>query len=168
MPPLTRAREVVIVVIGVITPVGILSVNAAAFVMQHLTQFRIFLAGAALLSSLLLNGLAAAWAIGAAKRTAPLLYAEYKRTAWAAAILAVILTSYLAAYFTDLGLQDARRLPNIWGVLGSLFALVTPFVFTYIDRRYLRRREAAAEKEGQKELAQKRAAMRSRASQRRV
>lgn len=168
MPPVTRMREVVLIVIGVITPVGILAVNGAAFVMQHLVQFRVFLAGAALLSSLLLNGLVAITALREAKRTAPLLYEEYKRVVWVAAVLAVVLFSYLAAYFTNLGLQDARQLPSIWGVLGSVLALATPFVFTYVDRRFLRRREAHAEKEERKEQAAERQAMRNRASHRRA
>lgn len=146
-----RVREIALVVIGVTTPVGIIAVNAAAFVMQHLAEFRVFLTAAALISSLLLNGLAGGWALGAARRTAPLLYVEYKRVIWVAAIVAVLLVSYLAAYFTYLGLEDARRLPSTWGILGSLWALLTPFAFTYFDQRFLRKREVTAEEDEERE-----------------
>ena len=50
-----RIRDVTLVVVGVVTPVGILAVNASAFVMQHLAEFRLFLAVAALVSGVLLN-----------------------------------------------------------------------------------------------------------------
>jgi len=54
-----RFREIVFLAIGISTPVGILAVNASAFVMRHLTEFRVGLAVCALVSGLSLNGLAA-------------------------------------------------------------------------------------------------------------
>ncbi|HKF74544.1 MAG TPA: hypothetical protein VKF59_00240, partial [Candidatus Dormibacteraeota bacterium] len=57
-----RRREIVFVVVGASTPVGILAVNASAFVMQHLGGFRIAIALCALVSGLSLNGLTA-WAL---------------------------------------------------------------------------------------------------------
>src|ERR1035437_7122935 len=56
-----RVRESVLLVLGVITPIGILAVNVSAFVMSHLAQFRIGIAALALLSGLVLNGLTAWW-----------------------------------------------------------------------------------------------------------
>src|ERR1700738_5445569 len=53
---------------GIITPVGILIVNAAAFVMRNLQQFRIGIAVCALISSLVLNGLTASWLLRLAGR----------------------------------------------------------------------------------------------------
>ena len=51
-----RLRESVLLALGVITPLGILAVNISAFVMTHLTQFRIGIAALAggLVGSLLL------------------------------------------------------------------------------------------------------------------
>jgi len=135
------------VVVGVVTPIGILAVNAAAFVMRHLTEFRVGLAAAALVSGMLLNGAA----IRFARRNAPLLYAEYRRVALAAAVLFVAVPSAIGAYWTYLGLVDPGQLPNRWGVLASLGMLGLPFAVTYVDRRYLRRREVAAEREEQME-----------------
>jgi len=139
------------VVVGVVTPIGILAVNAAAFVMRHLTEFRVGLAAAALVSGMLLNGLAAWAAIRFARRNAPLLYAENRRVALAAAVLFVAVPSAIGAYWTYLGLVDPGQLPNRWGVLASLGMLGLPFAVTYVDRRYLRRREVAAEREEQME-----------------
>ncbi len=150
-PRYTRVRDLALVLIGVVTPVGILAVNASAFVMQHLAEFRWFLAGAALVSSLLLNGLVAMSGIRYSQRNAPLLYAEYRKVVWASAAVLVAVTSYLAAYFTYLGLADPRQLPNRFGIIGSLWALLTPFAITYVDRRFLRRREVRAEKDEQED-----------------
>lgn len=145
VPRLNRFRETIFVVIGVFTPIGILAVNASAFVMQHLDAFRVLLAAAALVSSLLLNGLVALSAIRYAQRNAPLLYAEYRRVAWAAAVVVVGVVSFVAAYFTYLGMKDPNHLPDRTSILASLWALLTPFAITYIDRRFLRRREVEAE-----------------------
>jgi len=53
-----RAQELVILVVGVFTPLGVLAVNGSAFLMRHLPETRLVLAFAALLSGLLLNSLA--------------------------------------------------------------------------------------------------------------
>lgn len=151
-----RLRDLILVVIGCVTPVGILAVNGAAFVMQHLTEFRTGLAVAALLSTLLLNGLAAGAAIRFAQANAPLLYAEYRRVAWIVATIVVAGTAAAAAYFTYVGLEDQRQLPNGAAILASVWALGTPFVITYFDRRFLRRREVAAQHEEEKEHPQPR------------
>ena len=146
-----RLQEIALVVVGVVTPIGILAVNGAAFVMRHLAEFRLGLAVAALVSSMLLNGLAAWAAIRFARRNAPLLYAEYRRVAMVAAVLFVAAPSAIGAYWTYLGLVDPSQLPNRWGVLASLGMLGLPFALTYVDRRYLRRREMAAEREEEEE-----------------
>src|SRR5260370_33228853 len=52
-----RLRESVLLTLGVITPVGILAVNASAFVMLHPTQFRTGISACALLSGPGLHGL---------------------------------------------------------------------------------------------------------------
>src|SRR5207302_6864160 len=56
-----RSRELILLVVGVSTPIGILAVNAAAFVMGNLAAFRLLIAACALVSSVLLNGLTAIW-----------------------------------------------------------------------------------------------------------
>src|SRR5690242_16174561 len=87
-----RLRELVLLALGVITPVGILAVNASAFVMVHLTAFRIGIATCALVSGLVLNGLTAWWLLRMVSRNAPPLYREYRYWAMGAATVIVLLT----------------------------------------------------------------------------
>src|SRR6202171_4212341 len=87
-----RMRETVLLTLGVITPLGILAVNASAFVMMHLDQFRIGIAACALVSGLVLSALTAGWLLRLASRTAPPLYREYRWWAIGVAVLIVLLT----------------------------------------------------------------------------
>src|SRR5437879_10763705 len=87
-----RLREFVLLTLGVITPVGILAVNASAFVMSHLDAFRIVIAGCGLLSGLVLNGLAAWWLVRLASLHAPSLFRGYCTWLVGAAVLIVILS----------------------------------------------------------------------------
>jgi hypothetical protein len=130
-----RAREIILLAIGVTTPVGILMVNGAAFVMRHLVEFRYGIAAFALLSSLILNGLTAYVLLRLASRYAADFFAEYRRWAVAVAVLAVLVTSGFAAYFTYTGMQDPRKLPDPGVVLWTLFFLAMPFVLSFVGRR---------------------------------
>jgi hypothetical protein len=130
-----RLREIVLLTLGVITPVGILAVNASAFVMVHLTQFRIGIAACALVSGLVLNGLTAWWLLRLASRTAPPLYREYRWYAIGVAVLIVLLTAAGGGYLTYLGLRDPRRLPDVLSVVVATFMLTLPFAVTVAARR---------------------------------
>jgi hypothetical protein len=130
-----RLREIVLLTLGVITPIGILAVNASAFVMVHLTQFRIGIAACALVSGLVLNGLTAWWLLRLASRTAPPLYREYRWYAIGVAVLIVLLTAGGGGYLTYLGLRDPRRLPDVLSVFVASFMLVLPFAVTVAARR---------------------------------
>src|ERR687883_101981 len=66
-----QVREAVFLVIGLSTPLGILAVNGSAFVMGHLPEFRLAIAGCALASGLSLNGLGAWAALNRAQRYLP-------------------------------------------------------------------------------------------------
>jgi hypothetical protein len=130
-----RLREIVLLTLGVITPVGILAVNASAFVMVHLTQFRIGIAGCALVSGLVLNGLTAWWLLRLANRTAPPLYREYRWYAIGVATLIVLLTAAGGGYLTYLGLRDPKRLPDVLSVFVASFMILLPFAVTIAARR---------------------------------
>ena len=120
---------------GVITPIGILAVNASAFVMVHLTAFRIGIATCALLSGLILNGLTAWWLLRLASRNAPPLYREYRMWAIGAAVLIVLLTAAGGGYLTYLGLNDPKRLPDPLSVVVATFMLALPFAVSVAGRR---------------------------------
>ena len=130
-----RLREFVLLGLGVITPVGILAVNASAFVMVHLNAFRIGIAACAVLSGLVLNGLTAWWLLRLASRNAPPLYREYRVWAIGAAVLIVLLTAGAGGYLTYLGLNDPKRLPDPLSVVVATFMLALPFAVSIAARR---------------------------------
>jgi len=135
MPRSRRLRELALVALGVITPLGILAVNASAFVMLHLTQFRIGIAACAVISGLVLNGLTAWWLLRLARRNAPPLYREYRRWAIGAAVVIVGLTAGAAGYLTYLGLKDPSRLPDPLSVVVATFTLLLPLGVAVVGRR---------------------------------
>ncbi|HYM96928.1 MAG TPA: hypothetical protein VET26_06495 [Candidatus Sulfotelmatobacter sp.] len=118
-----------------ITPLGILAINASAFVMSHLTQFRIGMAACALVSGLVLNGLTAWWLLRLASRNAPPLFREYRTWAIIVSVLIVLLTAGGGGYLTYLGLSDPRRLPDSLSVVVATFMLVLPFAVSVAARR---------------------------------
>jgi len=130
-----RVREYVLIFLGVITPIGILSVNASAFVMAHLTEFRLVIAGCALLSGLVLNGLTAWWLLGLASRNAAPLFREYRMWAIGVAVLLVLLTAGGGGYLTYLGMRDPKRLPDSLSVIVASFMLLLPIAVTLAARR---------------------------------
>jgi len=130
-----RLREIVLLTLGVITPLGILAVNGSAFVMVHLAQFRIGIAGCALVSGLVLNGLTAWWLLRLASRTAPPLYREYRWWAVGVGILIVLLTAAGGGYLTYLGLRDPKHLPDALSVVVASFMILLPFAVTVAGRR---------------------------------
>jgi len=130
-----RVQEIVLLFLGVITPLGILAVNISAFVMGNLPAFRLVIAGCALVSGLVLNGLTAWWLLRLASRTANPLFTEYRVWAVGAAVVIVLLTAAGGGYLTYLGLRDPRRLPDALSMLVASFMLLLPLAVTYAGRR---------------------------------
>jgi len=110
-------------------------VNASAFVMVHLVEFRIGIAACALLSGLVLNGLTAWWLLRLASRNAPPLYREYRVWAIGAATLIVLLTAGGGGYLTYLGLDHPSRLPDALSVVVATFMLLLPLGVALAGRR---------------------------------
>ena len=103
--------------------------------MIHLTQFRIGIAGLAVISGLVLNGLTAWWLLRLASRNAPPLYREYRTWAIGAAVLIVLLTASAAGYLTYLGLNDPARLPDPLSIVVATFTLLLPLAVAVAGRR---------------------------------
>lgn len=103
--------------------------------MAHLTYFRMGIAGSALLSGLVLNGLTAWWLLRLVSRTAPPLYREYRYWAIGSATLIVLLTAAGGGYLTYLGLKDPQRLPDPLSVIVATFMLALPFAVSLAARR---------------------------------
>jgi hypothetical protein len=104
--------------------------------MVHLTEFRFGIAGLAVLSGLVLNGLTAWWLLRLASRTAPPLYREYRVWLVGAAVIIVLLTAAAGGYLTYLGLRDPRRLPDALSVIVAMFMLALPFAVSLAARRW--------------------------------
>jgi D-alanyl-lipoteichoic acid acyltransferase DltB (MBOAT superfamily) len=130
------SSRLVLLVIGIVTPIGILVVNAAAFVYKNLAQFRIGIAACALISSLVLNGLTASWLLRLAGRRSMSLYLEHRDWATIVATIIVIATSVGAAIFTYIGMSNPNRLPDGLAVLTALLALLVPLGITYVSRLF--------------------------------
>ena len=130
------SSRVVLLAIGIVTPIGILVVNAAAFVMRNLAQFRIGIAVCALISSLVLNGLTASWLLRLARRRAIPIYMEHSDWATILATIVVIGSSIGAAIFTYIGMSNPSHLPDGLAVITALLALLVPLAITYFSRMF--------------------------------
>ena len=130
------SSRLVLVAIGIITPIGILVVNAAAFIMRNLAQFRIGIAACALISSLVLNGLTASWLLRLAGRREITIYVQHRDWATIVATIVVIATSIGAAIFTYIGMSNPTRLPDGLAVITSLLALLVPLAITWFSRAF--------------------------------
>lgn len=146
-----RVRELLLVIIGVITPVGVLAVNVSAFIMQHLGEFRLTIAACALISALVLNGFSAYLALRFAERNATPLFTEYRWWIVSLAVIAVLISAAVTTVLTYLGMRDPRHLPDLLSVLGSIAALAMPFALTYLQRRIVRTRPRSRQ-DGDREL----------------
>jgi hypothetical protein len=113
----------------------VLAVNGAAFVMVHLAQFRLAIATAAVVSALVLNGLAANWILGAGSRRMTPLFTEYRRWWIGLAMFIVVLTAALGGALTYLGMSDPRRLPDPVSVLSAAGLLLIPLALAAIAKR---------------------------------
>jgi D-alanyl-lipoteichoic acid acyltransferase DltB (MBOAT superfamily) len=130
------SSRLLLVAIGIITPIGILVVNGAAFVMRNLVQFRVGIAICALISSLVLNGLTASWLLRLAGRRSIALYLKHQEWATIIATIVVLATSIGAAIFTYIGMSNPTHLPDSLAVVTSLLALLVPLGITYFSRLF--------------------------------
>jgi D-alanyl-lipoteichoic acid acyltransferase DltB (MBOAT superfamily) len=130
------SSRLLLVAIGIITPIGILVVNGAAFVMRNLVQFRVGIAICALISSLVLNGLTASWLLRLAGRRSIALYLKHQEWATIVATIVVLATSIGAAIFTYIGMSNPTHLPDTLAVVTSLLALLVPLGITYFSRLF--------------------------------
>jgi D-alanyl-lipoteichoic acid acyltransferase DltB (MBOAT superfamily) len=130
------SSRLVLLAIGIVTPLGILVVNAAAFVMRNLQQFRIGIAVCALISSLVLNGLTASWLLRLAGRRSISIYVQHQEWAGVIATTVVLATSIGAAIFTYIGMGNPSHLPDTLSVITALAALLVPIGITYFSRLF--------------------------------
>lgn len=124
-----------LVVLGLSAPIGLLVVNAAAFVMNHLANFRLSIGIAAVASGLALSGLTAQTVLGRVAVYAPELYTRFHHWMVGAAAVSVVAWSAFAGWGTYWSMSDAQRLPNPYAVLTALVLLGLPFAVNLISQR---------------------------------
>jgi hypothetical protein len=134
-------------VIGLITPVGVLVVNASAYVMRHLPEFQTTLAVCAFVSNLSLQGLAVYVSLGRARRRWTSLYLEYRTIIVGLAALGVLAWSAFGAYLTFISMRDPNRLPDLTSVLVALWLILLPVVTVVVGRRLDKRKSPPRERE---------------------
>lgn len=134
-------------VIGAITPVGLIVVNIAAFIVKHLSEFRWSITAAAFVSSMMLNSWFALNLYRVVRRRRPdhsLVQDRNQEMALVAGMAAVIVASVLAALFCYWGLSDPNSLPNLATFVSGAVAILIPIVAQGFFARQSLRREAEA------------------------
>jgi hypothetical protein len=136
----SRVRRWAIPALGAVTPVALIVVNIAVFIVKHLAAFRWSIAILAFVSGMMLNS----W-IGL--KIYRLFQQRYREHALASDVnqdvvliggMAVIIAvSFVTALFCYLGLANEASLPNAMTFLTGIFAIAVPFTFQFIFERVL-------------------------------
>jgi hypothetical protein len=146
--------------LALITPLGLILVNVAAYVMAHLAAFRLAITASAVISTIVLNGIAAvtAYRYSVARwpdwssadgpqplipRLAVWLFSPQRRRAvMVEAAYVLVMAAAIAGELTYRGLSDPRQLPNLSTLLGGLAGLVLalPLILAALYRRGAGRR----------------------------
>jgi len=132
----------VIPALGAVTPVSLIVVNIAVFIVKHLATFRWSIAILAFVSGMMLNS----W-IGL--KIYRLFQARYREHALVSDVnqdvvliggMAVIIgISFVTALFCYLGLSNEASLPNALTFLTGIFAIAVPFALQFVFTRVLGR-----------------------------
>ncbi len=134
MPLPEDRRACILPVVGLATPVGLLVVNASAWVILHLPAFRLGIAISAFISSLTLNGLTGVNVYRFVRGRWPdflLSRQEHQLLVFWMAFVVVVVTAVLAALFSFIGMENARQLPNGIAVLTALGAVGVPLLLSW-------------------------------------
>jgi hypothetical protein len=136
-------RRWTVPVIGGITPVGLMIVNLAAFIVHHLAEFRLGITICAFVSGLLLGSYQALMAYRIVRRRIPqhdLVSESNEEMVLIIGMLAVILFSGVTALLCWIGLSSDKNLPNTMTFLGGAVGIAIPIVSQFYYRRTLHER----------------------------
>jgi hypothetical protein len=137
-----RLRRWIIPAIGSVTPVGLIVVNIAVFIVKHLAAFRWSITILAFASGMMLNswmGLKIYRLFQRRFRQHPLASEVNQDVVLIAGMAVIIAISFVTALFCYLGLSDERTLPNATTFLTGVFAIAVPFGLQFIFERLLGR-----------------------------
>jgi hypothetical protein len=125
-------------IIGAITPVGLIVVNIAAFIVKNLSAFRWSITVAAFVSSMMLNSWMAINVYRMLQRRRPdhaLVQERNQEIVLIGGVAAVLIVSVLTALFCYLGLNDPNSLPNAATFFSGAAAIALPIVLQGVFAR---------------------------------
>jgi chromate transport protein ChrA len=134
-------------IIGAITPVGLIVVNIAAFIVKHLSEFRWSITVAAFVSSMMLNSWMAVNVYRMLQRRRPnhaLVQERNQELALVGGVGLVIIFSVAAAVLCYWGLNDPNSLPNGATFFSGALAIALPIVLQALFARGRRSRGGGA------------------------
>ena len=138
-------RRWTIPAIGALTPVGLIVVNIAAFIVHHLAEFRLGISVLAFVSGLMLNSWAALKIYRVAKQRSPnrrLLHDRNQEVVLVVGMAFIIAISFVEALFCYNGLSNERDLPNSPTFILGVVAIAIPIVLQGLFGRLLRDRSS--------------------------
>ncbi len=128
-------RACILPVIGLATPVGLLTVNVSAWVISHLGAFRSGVAISAFVSAIVLNGLTGLNLYRYVRQRWPdflLSRAEHAVVVFWSAFVVVVLTAVFAAVFSFIGMENPHQLPNGVAVVTALLGVALPLGISWM------------------------------------
>jgi len=137
------ARDWTIPIVGAITPVGLIVVNVAAFIVKHLAEFRWTIAILAFVSGVMLNswaGLNIYRVIQRRRPDHPLVNERNQEVVLVAGMALIVVAAFLTALFCYLGLSNANELPNGLTFVTGILAFLVPILLQAAFRGAYRRK----------------------------
>ncbi|HVC04814.1 MAG TPA: hypothetical protein VND88_09070 [Candidatus Acidoferrales bacterium] len=125
-------------IIGAVTPVSLIIVNIAAFIIKHLTQFQWTITILAFVSGLMLNSWTALNIYRVLQARRPdhaLVHERNQEVVLVVGMAVVIILAFLTALFCYLGLAKQSQLPNGLTFFTGFFACAIPIVLRAAFRR---------------------------------
>ena len=136
------ARRRIIPIIGAVTPVGLIVVNIAAFIVKHLVEFRWTIAILAFVSALMLNSWAGLNIYRVLQRRRPdhaLVHERNQEVVLVGGMAVIIIVAFLTALFCYLGLSNPNDLPNGLTFITGVLAILVPILLQAAFRGAYRR-----------------------------
>jgi hypothetical protein len=125
-------------IIGAVTPLALIVVNIAAFIVDHLTQFRWTITILAFVSGIMLNSWTALniyRVLQARRPDHPVVHERNQEVVLVVGMGLVIILAFVTALFCYLGLSNAKDLPNGLTFFTGFFAMAVPILLRAAFRR---------------------------------
>ncbi len=125
-------------IIGALTPLALIVVNIAAFIVEHLTQFRWTITILAFVSGIMLNSWTALniyRVLQARRPDHPVVHERNQEVVLVVGMGLVIILAFVTALFCYLGLSNAKDLPNGLTFFTGFFAMAVPILLRAAFRR---------------------------------